>query len=87
MVSYLFAGLLQILCDYLANPSLLFVKFGAYHVIRIKVLLPYFFALKAELYLLRGLPQYIWGRTMGSSFAPASNGTVNVGWDFPIFPR
>lgn len=43
----------------LANPSLLSVKFGAQHVTGVEVLLPYSFALRAELYLLLGLPQYI----------------------------
>lgn len=56
---YLFAGLLQILFDYLANPPFLFVKFGAYHVITIEVVLPFIFALNVELNLLRGLLQYI----------------------------
>lgn len=71
---------------YLANPSFLFVKLGAQHVTGVEVLFPYLFALKAELHLLRGLPQNIWGGLVDPSSAPASDRTVDVGWDFPIFP-
>lgn len=52
-----------------------------------EVLLPFAFALEAELHFLCGLLQYFGGRLFGSSLAPASNSTVDVGWDFPIFLR
>lgn len=81
---YIMVQLLDVDLIYLANPSLLFVKFGAYHVNSIEVFLPYVLALKAELRLLRGLLQHTGLRLVVSSSAPASDGAVDVGWNFPI---